>query len=111
MGWEQRNNKRYYYRKVRYGARVVSEYVGSDETAHLLDSLAQMTRERDNQQRAQEQAVIAQMERRESADGEVFEAVEALTEATLLVKGFHRHKGTWRKKRHETTGTAKEASE
>jgi hypothetical protein len=111
MGWEKRNNKTYYYRKERHGARVISEYVGSDETAHLLDSLTRLMRERKNRQRDQEQAATARMERQESADGDIFDAVEAMTQAALLVGGFHRHKGTWRKKRHEATGTAKEAAE
>jgi hypothetical protein len=111
MGWEKRDNKTYYYRKERHGARVVSEYVGSDETAHLVDSLTRLMRERKNRQRAHERDTIARMERQECADGELFDAVEALMQATLLVEGFHRHKGTWRKKRRETTGTAKEVAE
>ena len=36
MAWEARGNKSYYYRKRRIGRRVVSEYVGSSETAELI---------------------------------------------------------------------------
>ncbi len=30
MGWELRNGRKYYYRKVRRGRHVFSEYVGAD---------------------------------------------------------------------------------
>ena len=36
MGWEQRGNNLYYYRKVRVGSRVKSTYVGRGEIAHLI---------------------------------------------------------------------------
>ncbi len=35
MGWETRNGKQYYYRKVRVGGRVRSVYCGTGERARL----------------------------------------------------------------------------
>ncbi len=35
MGWERRGSSQYYYRKIRRGRCVVSEYVGSGELAIL----------------------------------------------------------------------------
>ncbi|MFN2514559.1 MAG: hypothetical protein ABR568_24515, partial [Pyrinomonadaceae bacterium] len=36
MGWEQRGNNRYYYRKEREGPRVKSVYVGRGEIAQIV---------------------------------------------------------------------------
>ena len=39
MGWEQRGNKRYFYRKERDGSQVKSVYVGRGEIAHMVAQL------------------------------------------------------------------------
>ena len=36
MGWEQRGNNSYYYKKERDGSRVKSVYVGRGEIAHMV---------------------------------------------------------------------------
>ena len=36
MGWEQRGNNSYYYKKEREGSRVKSVYVGRGEIAHMV---------------------------------------------------------------------------
>lgn len=36
MGWEQRGNNSYYYKKERDGSRVMSVYVGRGEIAHMV---------------------------------------------------------------------------
>jgi hypothetical protein len=36
MGWEQRGNNSYYYKKEREGSRVKSVYVGRGEVAHMI---------------------------------------------------------------------------
>ena len=40
MSWEQRGNRRYYFRKRRQAGRVVSEYVGAGELAVAAATLA-----------------------------------------------------------------------
>ena len=55
MGWEDRNGRRYYYRKRREGSRVVSEYYGAGPFAETLST--------EDQARQQDQA----RERRETA--------------------------------------------
>lgn len=39
MGWEQRGNNSYYYKKEREGSRVKSVYVGRGEIAHMVAQL------------------------------------------------------------------------
>jgi len=44
MGWETRGNGSYYYRKVRDGGRVRSEYVGAGMLAEALAGLDEIDR-------------------------------------------------------------------
>ena len=96
MTWEQRGNRRYYYRKRRHGRHVVSEYVGAGEFAGAvaaLDALEREVRRTERQRRAQLRALDAQV-------GQVCDLIRALTDAVLLVNDYHTHKGQWRKKRY-----------
>ena len=101
MGWEDRGNRSYYYRKRREGDRVVSEYVGAGAVAELVAMAAELERE------------STELERRDlateiDADLEMVHAIDAacqltraLTAAALLSAGYHTHKGQWRKRRDE----------
>ena len=100
MGWERRGSSQYYYRKIRRGRRVVSEYVGSGEFAILTALLDEEHRaERQGQQEAEQR-------RREEADqidhelAQIDDNLRLLTVAMLEEAGYHRHKGQWRKQRH-----------
>jgi hypothetical protein len=96
MSWEQRGNRRYYYRKRREGDRVISEYVGAGElaeTAVAIDALEREIRRAERQRRAERRALDAQID-------EVCDLIRALTFAELLVSGYHTHKGQWRRRRH-----------
>ena len=99
MGWEHRGSNRYYYRKRRVGARVVSEYMGTGELAGLLaamDEEWQIGRE-----------FISHAERLAHAEEIGFEekcrAAEAVLQEVLVgvlsSAGYHRHKGQWRFRR------------
>ena len=96
MSWEQRGNRRYYYRKRRQGGRVVSEYVGAGElagAAAALDALEREIRRAERQRRAQLRALDAQI-------AQVCDLIRALTDAVLLINDYHTHKVQWRKKRY-----------
>ncbi len=100
MGWERRGSSQYYYRKVRRGRRVVSEYVGAGEFAIFTALL-------DEEQRAERQEQQeAERRRREEAYqidhelAQIDDALRSLTAAMLEQAGYHRHKGQWRKQRH-----------
>jgi hypothetical protein len=96
MGWEQRGNTRYYYRKRREGDCVVSEYVGTGEVAEAIAALDARDRDRrqlERQKQAALQALDAEVD-------EVCDLIRILTRGFLLATGYHTHKGQWRKTRH-----------
>jgi len=99
MGWEERRNKKYYYRKRRIGDRVMSTYVGAGpvaEAAAALDESNRLAREEAREQFRQER------ERQRAIDQEV-DRVCLLTRhliyAALLLNGYSMHRGEWRKRR------------
>ena len=91
--WEQRGSKQFYYKKVRRGQAVVSEYWGRDEAAHLIAERIQFLKEdaffsRDVRKIHREH---------ESAEHQLIQAVErvitVLTRSTLQNLGYHVRKG------------------
>jgi len=100
MGWEQRGKGRYYYRKKRIGLRVVSKYMGKGSLAELF--LAMDTKDRIERCLTRAEWAKERMEANNlEADIEhLNEIVCGLVRATLLVSGYHSHKGQWRKARH-----------
>ena len=99
MAWEDRDGRRYYYRKARHGRRVVSKYVGRGRVPELLAELDQADRERREAERRQ-----TEQERSESAAqldrlDQAVALVELLTRGVLLANGYHNHRGKWRRMR------------
>ena len=95
MAWEQRGNRRYYYRKRRAGRRVVSEYVGSGELAETAAALHALERESRRARRRRWAAICA-------FDAQVDQAcdlIQALAHGALLATSHRLHKGQWRKAR------------
>jgi predicted component of type VI protein secretion system len=108
MGWEKRGSRRYYYEKKRRGTRVFSEYWGCGEEAQIVDQFETANR---NIRRTMRDEV--QMEQQnEKAIERKLEAVDTLlagiVHLILLEAGYHKHKGQWRKRRHEKKATASE---
>lgn len=100
MGWETRGGRRYYYRARKVDGRVVKEYLGvgpSAEIAALQDTRARQDRAAAARVRRAERAGL------EAVDGEltdVDDAIEALTRASLILSGYHRHhRDNWRRRR------------
>ena len=96
MGWESRGNGRYYYRKVRYGDRVVSEYVGAGQVAEIVAQLAEGEREEAERHREADRQAIQQAEAADTELVRLSDTFRHLTIAILEQVGFHRHKGQWR---------------
>lgn len=99
MGWEQRGNNQYYYKKEREGSRVKSVYVGCGETAHLIAKFESSSAEIEKLLRVKKSIEAQEVERIEAAIDRAVELVQLFTDATLLTAGFHTHRRQWRRKR------------
>ena len=100
MAWEGRGSSLYYYRKRRQGKHVSSEYVGSGLLARLLSDLDQTEREKRNLALANWESQKQEVKSIESDLVRFHEMTSCLIRATLLISGYHPHKGQWRKKRN-----------
>lgn len=99
MGWETRGNGRYYYRKVRRGGRVESEYIGGGMVAEALAELDDEARN-DSAAARRAWATTVQAERRhDAALTEVDDMVRTMTAAVLIAEGLHTHRRQWRRQR------------
>ena len=97
MAWEARGNKSYYYRKRRIGRRVVSEYVGSGETAGLIAGMDVLDQEQRQAQRMMD-AVAREARVMDDTDAALLaDLLATLTRAVLVTNGFHQHKRQWRR--------------
>jgi hypothetical protein len=99
VAWEDRGNRQYYYRKRRIGNRVVSEYVGAGLRAELTaeeDMLEREHRKRERQEWNELKSEVQALDRELDSVGDL---TRCLTRASLLLAGYHPHKGQWRKKR------------
>lgn len=92
MAWEKRHNKSYYYRKIRRGNHVISQYLGPNPT---LDPPQDHTRHQAGQQRRRDlEALDAELD-------QLYTLIQTLHDAGLLLAGYHTHKGQWRKQRRQ----------
>jgi hypothetical protein len=95
MGWENRRNRKYYYRSRWVGGRVVKEYVrGGDEIKAA---------EADAKRAAALRSLRQKLAALEAAIAPLHEFADMVTEAAMIVAGYHRHdRGPWRKRRVST---------
>jgi len=100
MGWEQRGNNRYFYRKEREGSRVKSVYVGRGEIAHMVAQLQSSSPLLEKYARTMRSPEQVKLEKAEAALEQVSELIQLTTEAALLAAGFHTHKRQWRRMRN-----------
>src|SRR6185295_3348887 len=100
MGWEQRGNNSYYYRKEREGSRVKSVYVGRGEIAHMVAQLQSSSPLIERFARSMKSPDEIKFEKAEAALDQASDLIELITEASLLAAGFHTHKRQWRRKRN-----------
>lgn len=99
MGWETRGSGTYYYRKVRDGGRVRSEYVGTGLVAEILAEADALGRHDAERQRQAWQAQVDAERRTAAALAEVDRMVQGMTAAVLIAAGYHTHRRQWRRQR------------
>ena len=100
MGWENRGNGLYDYRKRRDGNRVASEYVGKGISAYLLMELDIEERMEGDYKRAQWNKQRSAVKRTNSDNELLTEIINGYVRAVLLTSGYHPHKGQWRRVRN-----------
>src|SRR5262245_46845586 len=100
MGWEQRSNGQYYYKKRRIGVRVVSEYIGAGGLAEAIARIEQLDQQRRQLDRAIDRAALEEMTEGDSQADEFTAVINYIVTAALLATGHYQHKrGAWRKRR------------
>ena len=102
MGWEERRGRSYYYRSVREGKRVRKKYVGGGSFGQLLAQLDELERLQREEEEASWREERERLQLSAAFLRELEEAAEILIRAQLLVAGFHKHKGEWRRKRERS---------
>jgi hypothetical protein len=99
MGWEQRGNNRYYYKKQREGATVKSVYVGRGEIAHMISQIQSSSPLLERLARGIKSPEVVQQEKAGAALEQVTDLIRLITQGTLLTAGFHTHHRQWRRTR------------
>ena len=99
MGWETRGNGRYYYRKVRDGGRVRSEYIGAGLAAEMLAEVDEFDRQRRQLEDEARRAEVDAERHTAATLAEVDRMVQDLTAAALIAAGYHAHRRQWRRQR------------
>jgi hypothetical protein len=100
MGWEQRGNSNYSYKKERDGARVRSVYVGNGEIAQMISTIQSTSPLLERLARSVKSSETVGQEKVEELIDQLSDRICLVTQATLLLTGFHTHKRQWRKLRH-----------
>src|SRR4051812_34560770 len=101
MSWDCKrpDGPRYYYRSYRVDGRTVKEYVGTGPLAELAARVDELERQ---ERLARREAWLTEQERLAAPEAllsEVQRLVGLLARATLLLEGYHEHKGEWRRRR------------
>src|SRR5690348_4619546 len=100
MGWEQRGNNSYLYKKEREGSTVKSVYVGRGRIADMVAQIQSSSAVIKSLGRKVKSPQAAEQEKAEAALDDMTNRIHVITQAALLASGFHTHKRQWRKMRH-----------
>jgi hypothetical protein len=97
MSWEQHGKGRFYYRVFRRPCgRLAKSYCRRGPAADAAAKADAEAREAHEQERAAARAVESQLKPLDDLAKELDEGLEALVEASLLLAGYHKHRGQWR---------------
>lgn len=103
MAWEQRGGQRYYYKKVRKGDKVVSQYWGNGPEARGVAAMQEVNERRVRRKRNAMRKMKEEVEVIDPLLDALERTLRALTRSTLLLAGFHEHKGQWRRRRKQAS--------
>jgi hypothetical protein len=89
MGWENRGNKKYYYRKRRVGEKVVSEYIGAGPEAERIAREDQLERQKLKRHRQVRERRRAEFSALDDQLDLLDRSIRTLINAHLLLAGYH----------------------
>ena len=89
----------YWYRSVREGDQVRTEYLGTGPLAEAMATLDALKREEREREWAEARAEREAQREIDRAIGESERLVRAVVAAVLLANGYHARRGQWRKRR------------
>ena len=101
MGWETRGKNEYYYRKKREGDKVLSRYVGKGPRAREVEAMDQAARIERSRKVQAIQKEKAEFKILDTQVLQVSSFVGQAKEEFLILCGYHKHRGQWRKVRNE----------
>jgi len=84
MAWEQRGEKRYYYRSVRNGKKVKKVYFGSGAEATAVAEMMEVSRLERKRRNEKLRVLRQQYQQADAALGELDDAFAPLADAVLL---------------------------
>ena len=98
MAWAKRGRGRYYYRSVRVGDKVETEYVGTGAAAEMQARMDEAVKRHCEQMRRVWKEERERLCETDHAIAAMFDEVELAADATMIAAGYHRHKGEWRRR-------------
>ena len=107
MAWEQRGNIRYFYRKRRLANGVVeSLYIGNGLWADIVAARAESEQQQRFDERVAMQNLVSQEQELDAQQDRAWDAIVALVDLHLGAVGYHKHRGTFRRRRNDRGGRA-----
>ena len=97
MAWEKRGRYLYYYRKIRIGERVLSQYIGRGPIAESISELDKIFRRKRRSKILKNRNSQNLKETKDRSLKLTLDGLQIILSALLISKGFHKHKGQWRR--------------
>lgn len=96
MGWQGRDNRRYYYLARRRNGRQKNVYFGKGLVAELAEAKVEERKSRRDEVQQEIRTIQDELRALDSLIATVDQGVARLLEATLLGQGYYRDDRRWR---------------
>jgi hypothetical protein len=100
MAWEERDGRRYYYRKVWKDGRCFSVYEGGGLAGQMSAERAEAERAQARRVTLSARAELAAFDKLDALIDAEWLTVKAAADAALEAAGYRRHERQWRLKRY-----------
>lgn len=99
MSWETRKHKKYFYQSHRVNGKRVRLYMGRGPAAQLAAAAEELDARARAAERAELQALDKEFAHIEQILDHHERLLQLLVAAHLILAGYYKHKGQWRKRR------------